>query len=496
VGGGGPAGAGVGAAIALMYLAATAIGLVAAGIAAALRMRRQPAAPADEQAPIAWRRGATSAAAGLVSLFAIQLVAPSAVLAVGAAAAVVVALALAAVRPRRPLLIGAAAPALLLATLMVGSAIQQGMKAADDSDTRYLWSLEELAERHDIAGLRAALDEPAYRRRKPPMESAIELLTLRGDHLAEIGIILDHPATDPVACIRVLRAARAGDRTAFERAVAGDAGGAALQSESCMTSAAHVAARASGWARADAGAGAVLSRAAAALPAHTVIGQGVYGLAKAGDFEAARRLLRAAGMLDGRGKIAPRIYDDTFLHSLLSHLDTPAERRFACEVADVAGLLVAVSHDAGEGYELERTLACAGARDAVDARLPCGATPLTALLSGSRSRRALHLLLDAGADPNQPGAPFCLEPAPPAADAAAGGATEAPLWVLARQQQGAWSYADADLAADLLAAGADPDARSADGKALPSTAVTDAEPDRALLERLRTAKRPGARSRR
>lgn len=459
-GGGGVVGSAAAGAMVAFYVVFVAVAGVAGTVIAALLGRSR-----NE-----WRAATVGAALGLCSLFVAQSVVFNGALLAAAVAAVAVVAGAALFQPTHPARWALTLPAVALVGAVGTLLVRDARERAQEADTRYLWDLEELAERHDRAGLERAFASSEYARRKPPMESAIELLALRGDHLTEIELILRHPATDANPCIAILRAVLDGE-TAVVKNGRSWAPHFSAAKDDCAEMGMHIAARK--------GDGEVLAELVGWTGVQTAMNQPLYGLLKSMDFDAALRLVRAAGFLDEQGRVAAAAFDDNFLHGIYSHMDAPEQRTFFCEHADKDALLAAVAADSEYDDGVKRLLAC-GAN--ANARLGCGATPLSAAAWGRADVSVLRALLNAGASANAPGAPYCVGPRAKRAPAA-------PLWILAqRWQEGRGSF-DEHIRL-LLDSGADAAARGPNGETLVS--VFEKDPDRADL--LLHLKRPTASS--
>ena len=283
---------------------------------------------------------------------------------------------------------GGASAALLAGALVaaaIPSTLDQARRARTDGLAQIGNTIEELAEKRDDAGLRQQLDalhQPV------DLVFAIELLVIRGDYLPEIDLILKHPNTPPNQCIAVLRG---------ERDFKGFTGnGNVIYEESCAMLATVLGAR---WDNAK-----VLSAGLERLGPDELIGDPLFNLARV-DIPATLRMLRAARLLDRRGKVEPAHYNAQFISNVWNHLDSATSKQFLFSRFDLDALLVATLYGSGDP-EHPAELLKAGAHP--NFRSLCGATPLSTILTSSLQDETLKLLIDAGADPDLPGAARCL----------------------------------------------------------------------------------------
>jgi hypothetical protein len=272
-----------------------------------------------------------------------------------------------------------------LITAAIPSALDQASRARQGGLDQLGNTIEELAEKRDDTGLRQKLDalhQPV------DLIFAIELLVIRGDYLPEIDIILKHPNTPPNQCIAVLRGER--DFNGFK------GNGNSVYEEICAMLATVLGAR---WDNAK-----VLSAGLARLGPDGAMADPLFNLARV-DIPATMRMLRAAGLLNKDGKVDPAHYNDPFISNVWNRLDSPTSRHFLLNQFDLDALLVATLWQSGDP-EHPAELIKAGAHP--NFRSLCGATPLSTILTSSLQDQTIKLLIDAGADPDLPGAARCL----------------------------------------------------------------------------------------
>jgi hypothetical protein len=279
-----------------------------------------------------------------------------------------------------PVLIGAA-----LVSIEIPRVQEREERADENRATQIRYTIEEHAESRNDEALRRDLDalhEPV------DLVFVLEVLVIRGDYLPQIDTIVNHPRTPSNQCIQVLRG---------ERDFSGFTGnGNARYTEICAGLATVLGAR---WDRPK-----ILAAGIAQLGSDGIIGEPLFSLARV-DTPAALRMLRAANLLDSRGKVDPRHYNAAFIAEVWNRLDTTEGKKFIFDQMDLGALLVATLWSRGDlahPAELLKTGANPNYRSA------CGATPLTTLLTGAIDKETLKLLIQSGADPDLPGAERCL----------------------------------------------------------------------------------------
>lgn len=426
--------AAAGAAVVILFLFAVgcAVALLAAVVFAVVRERRAPAA---------WRHAAIGAALAIVLPGLVVLVADAntnALVAFGVPATALFAASL--FEPRQPFIPALAVPALAaLGAFIVQSVSMSGELArAADGDRRYQVGLA--AEASDAGALQAALD--AFPQDSSDLDSELAILPQRGEHRAEIEQILRHPNTPQTPCTQLLRAALDGDATRW-------APGQVYPY--CTVAAANLAARQ--------GNAELVQLAAKTVdqpdPRIEVLDQ----LVDVNDVEAAVRWMRAAGLSDARDRLRAEAMTPRLLNAMWGR----DARDFYWAHSDLDALLVAIAGNDAYSYRVVEALEH-GAQ--ANARIACGATPLISVCTGHElNTAAIEVLLDGGADPNFPGARFCIdgEPAAP---------FETPLWHLVARRHD-WNNLPSSAIYLLVKHGADPRRPSSDGGSLFDEAKDD-----------------------
>ena len=342
--------------------------------------------------------------------------------------------------PRQPFIPALAVPALALLVTMVvqGMTTSERMASAADSDRRYQVGLA--AEASDAGALQVALD--ALPEGETELDAELASLPARGEHRAEIELILRHPKTPQTPCTRLLRAALDGEPTGWAPGQV---------SPWCTVAAANLAARQ--------GRAAIIELAAKTVdqpdPRIDVLDQ----LVAVNDTPAALRWMKAAGLGDARDRLRAGVMTTHFLNAMWGR----DARDFYWAHSDLDALLVAIAGNDAYTYRVVEAL---GHGAHANARIGCGATPLISVCTGHElNTAAIEVLLDGGADPNLPGARFCIdgEPAAP---------LETPLWHLV-QRRGDWNNLPSSAIYLLVKHGADARRPSSDGGSLFDEAKDD-----------------------
>lgn len=411
-----------GAFLALVFLAAVLVCGVIAAAVAAVRGR-------------GWRDAVWCASVGLTSLFGAQLIQLDAAALIAAVVSIVVIGFASRLQPKRP----GAVFAVVVGTVVAGGLLVLGYvlvkekmdldalieEEADDA------ALVRAAEQADTTALSALLASKHYAQDSSSAERSLVMLTVRGDHLAELEMIVTHANTAATPCVKFLRHVLRGEVAPLPDAPA------------CFPIALYVAVR---------------KRQTQLMPVliEAVGGRDVAmdhpltNLFDANDLGGVSLLLQALGLLDEHDRISAGLLSDAKVgHRVREQLQSPQRIAYFCEHADVDALLLGITATlTDDDASLVTKLIACGAHP--DGRVDLGTTPLAAALWRENSLPVVKRLLAAHADPNKPGR---------RAHSGLGDLALVPLWILATRLGDKETSLDSEYFMVLLEAGADPKLR-------------------------------------